>query len=268
MKKSEIKAYYNSIKKSVKCERKAKAEFLSTLRDNISEYVRDYPDATPADLEKTFGTPDEISDSFLQSLDPDEIRTASNSKKIIVATAAICLVAVAAVTVPMITKQLTLYKTAQTNSTDKFDENKEVSAASVKKSQTLISPKQVVSSSTEKFDDGSFAVVSVFDDSDSADFHAVKGSKEIEYHNEKGTPVFTLTVNAAFKYNTDGAECVSGEQSYKLLSDTWQAEDVTVSRDGNKCTVSGNFTCKVDGKIINKVKKSVTLTCDADGNLS
>ena len=101
----EKKEYYNAVKRNICCGSKNKSEFLDDFSDKLSDYIDENPKADIDELIKNFGSPEEIADSFMQTLDEDEIQKAVRKKKIIITIAVCCVILLAvAVTVTFFTQ--------------------------------------------------------------------------------------------------------------------------------------------------------------------
>lgn len=93
--KKNIRIYCNAVSKHLLCSSKTKKRFLTELEFNICDFLTDHPDASIADIQQHFGTPEDISASYLSTLDNDELNKKINKtrkiKKIVMILAAIIL---------------------------------------------------------------------------------------------------------------------------------------------------------------------------------
>ncbi len=80
----DLKNYYSQISRLLLCDRKQKKEFLCQLKENVTEYLSDTPDAAMEDIEKTFGTPESIGESFTVNTDSVKIRKQLQIKKVLI----------------------------------------------------------------------------------------------------------------------------------------------------------------------------------------
>ncbi len=80
----ELKDYYLQIDRLTLCDRRRKKEFLCQLKENVEEFISDLPEATMQDVEKTFGTPEAIAESFTANTDGVQIRKQVKLKKVLV----------------------------------------------------------------------------------------------------------------------------------------------------------------------------------------
>lgn len=91
--------YLRQVGKHIRCSRGRKAEYLEQLKESISLYLEEHPAATPSDIAVTFGTPEEIAQSFIEETDPKALRRTLESRQWFrwALLAAAILIAVAAV---------------------------------------------------------------------------------------------------------------------------------------------------------------------------
>lgn len=78
------KAYIKNIKKQLKISSKYKRTLLNDLEINIDSYISEHPNTTYKDLVENFGTPEDVSESFYESLSSNEIRKQQKLKKHII----------------------------------------------------------------------------------------------------------------------------------------------------------------------------------------
>lgn len=88
----ELKNYYLQINCRVLCDHKQKKEFLCQLKENVEEYISEVPDATIEEIEKAFGTPEKIAESFMVNADSIKIKKQIQAKKILAFAVVIALV--------------------------------------------------------------------------------------------------------------------------------------------------------------------------------
>lgn len=88
----ELKNYYSQISRLLLCGRKQKKDFLCQLEENVSEYLADTPDAAMEDIEKAFGTPESIGDSFTVNTDSLRLRKQIQIKKLLIVAVIVALI--------------------------------------------------------------------------------------------------------------------------------------------------------------------------------
>lgn len=67
-----LKLYYRQIRNNLYCSKKRKKRLLDELKTNIEESLEEKPNLTYEELLEIYGTPKEIADSYIESLDPEE----------------------------------------------------------------------------------------------------------------------------------------------------------------------------------------------------
>lgn len=77
----ERKSYLKKIKKLLVCNYAKKKEIICALDIDINEYIKEYPDIDIKNLQQEIGTPEEIADSFLESMPAENIRKQVNLAK-------------------------------------------------------------------------------------------------------------------------------------------------------------------------------------------
>ena len=80
-----MKRYLRQLKKLIPFDYSGRTDLLQTISQRISNYLQEHPDATTADFEEEFGTPEEVADSLLEELSGSKpISTILDRKKIFV----------------------------------------------------------------------------------------------------------------------------------------------------------------------------------------
>lgn len=94
------------------------------------------------------------------------------------------------------------------------------------------------------------------------------GSKTVKYRNASGNILWSFTLSASYTYNGSSATCTSVSTSSSINDTAWKLSNITKSKSSNKAT--GSVTAKEYflGVPFNTVTESLTLTCNASGNLS
>ncbi len=67
-----LKLYYRQIRNNLYCSKKRKKRLLDELKTNVEESLEENPNLTYGELLEIYGTPNEIADSYIESLDPEE----------------------------------------------------------------------------------------------------------------------------------------------------------------------------------------------------
>ncbi len=68
-----LRLYFKQIKMAIPMHSRSEKAYLAKMQKSIEDFVRDHPDASFIDLLNQFGTPDQISQSYLSSLKAEEL---------------------------------------------------------------------------------------------------------------------------------------------------------------------------------------------------
>lgn len=124
----------------------------------------------------------------------------------------------------------------------------------------------VTESSVEYFDDGSYIVTEIAENSITT-FAAktVSKSKSATYYDGNDAKQWTVTLSATFSYTGSSATCTSATTSSTIYNSAWKVTSAVASKSGNKAT--GTFTVKkyVLGIPVKTVNKTLTITCSNTG---
>ncbi|OLR55640.1 hypothetical protein BHK98_05920 [Hornefia porci] len=80
---TEVQKYIKQIHYLLPAFNKSERLFLSDLSERIYDYLDDNPSAEIKDIENQFGTPLEISQSYISSLDTDELLNRISARKLL-----------------------------------------------------------------------------------------------------------------------------------------------------------------------------------------
>ncbi|WP_297958887.1 DUF6120 family protein [uncultured Ruminococcus sp.] len=84
--------YINQIKKLLFCSSKERKKFLKDFNDNIDDFLKDNPDVSIDELQKTMGTPQEIADGFLSNINTKYIKKRTSIVRVLIIIGAIALI--------------------------------------------------------------------------------------------------------------------------------------------------------------------------------
>lgn len=121
----------------------------------------------------------------------------------------------------------------------------------------------------EELPDGYYATVYV--DVTNANARSTTQTAHKEYYitssSNEVVAKYTLTATFTYPYNNT-AKCTSATYSTKIYNSNWSFSDCSATTSGNKA--SGHFvaTHKVLGITASTIDKTITLTCDKNGNIS
>lgn len=116
-------------------------------------------------------------------------------------------------------------------------------------------------------DDGSYTVESIAY-LNSRTSGTKSGSKNKRYYDDNGTLQWTVTVTGTFCCNGSSATCTASSCSVSISNSEWYTISKNASKSGNSATGTVTMGRKILGVTTKQVSSSVTLTCDANGNLS
>lgn len=128
------------------------------------------------------------------------------------------------------------------------------------------------SSHIEYLSDGSYFETVIYNSSDISIFNtksnSKSGSKTAYYKNSSGVVQWYVRVTGEFTYNGTSSTCTSSVASAPSNVAAWKIASKSASKSGNSATAKATAKCYSNGVVVNTITKSVTLTCDKNGNLS
>lgn len=80
----DLRHYYHSISSYLPCSTRLKKRILCEIRENVSMYRQDFPDADFSQIKAHFGLPQTIAASYIDDLDTPELLNALRIRKKIV----------------------------------------------------------------------------------------------------------------------------------------------------------------------------------------
>ena len=117
------------------------------------------------------------------------------------------------------------------------------------------------------FEDGSYMTETIIEVSTRAS-GTKTGSKVKRYYDADGNLEWTATLTGTFTYTGSSSTCTASSCSVTVSNSAWY----TVSKSANKSGTTANATVvmgkKVLGVTVTKASANVSLSCDANGNLS
>ena len=91
------KLFCKNAKNKLNCPRKIKKDLILRIESSVYDYIESQPDASYDDITAQFGSPRELADSYISSLDSDEISKAiKKAKTIKIAVIVTCIIALIA----------------------------------------------------------------------------------------------------------------------------------------------------------------------------
>ena len=98
--------------------------------------------------------------------------------------------------------------------------------------------------------------------------HAVTGSKTTYYKNANGKILWYVKVTGIFTYGNGSALCKSASVSAESKNTSWKITNKSSSINKNIATARATGRKYANGVRVDKVNKSVSLTCSASGKLT
>lgn len=117
------------------------------------------------------------------------------------------------------------------------------------------------------YDDGSY-VITIINYAITKSSSTVSGSKTSTYYRSDGIKAFSLTVYGTFSYDgTNPAVCSNSSYSHDIYQNDWSLKSASATKIGNTVTVTGTFIRKELGITVDTKTRTVSLSCDRNGNL-
>lgn len=117
------------------------------------------------------------------------------------------------------------------------------------------------------FEDGSYLVVEMIPNCARASGN-LTGSKPSTFYNSDGDAQWKVTLTGSFTYTGSSSSCSSSSVSVTIYDSSWYVVSKSSGKSGNTATASVTMGRKSLGVTVQKVPVSLSLSCDANGNLS
>lgn len=91
LRKLDLNKYFSSVRRQLPCTRKQKKALLRRLRTGVQTFLLERPDATMSEIEKRFGTPQQIAATYITEMEPQEISQKLKTKRVIVSVVAVAI---------------------------------------------------------------------------------------------------------------------------------------------------------------------------------
>jgi len=98
--------------------------------------------------------------------------------------------------------------------------------------------------------------------------NSVNGHKTTTCKSSSGKTLWSVTVNGTFTYNGSTSSCTSASVSTSVVDGSWKIASKSSSKSGNTAKATATAHCYLNGNIIDRQTKTVTLKCSASGKLS
>ena len=117
------------------------------------------------------------------------------------------------------------------------------------------------------YQDGGYAVIEITSLGSRAS-GTVTGSKTYTYYDSDDVAQWKAILTGKFTYTGSASTCTSSSVSTTIYDSTWYAVSKSASKSGNTATAYVKMGDAPDGVTVIIVPVSLTLSCDANGNLS
>ena len=96
----------------------------------------------------------------------------------------------------------------------------------------------------------------------------VSKTKYVNYYDSNGTLLWTVELTASFTYNKQQATCTYVSRNSETYDRDWSVVSSRAEKSGN--TATGWFTVRQTklGVPLKTIERTLTLTCDANGNVT
>lgn len=129
----------------------------------------------------------------------------------------------------------------------------------------------IVSETTEYFADGSSVTTTIQEESVNITraLTTKSGSKTDIVKDSNGNVLYKFKVTGTFAiYSNGNCNCTSATRSHTIVASGWSCKTSEAHTSGASAVATGTFVKKVLGITTASKDTTVTLTCDANGNLS
>ena len=76
-----LRHYYWEVSNLLPCNPRIKQTLMDEIKENIDQFLEEYPDADYDVIVQRFGTPQQIAASYLEEMDPQEVLNKLNTRK-------------------------------------------------------------------------------------------------------------------------------------------------------------------------------------------
>lgn len=125
------------------------------------------------------------------------------------------------------------------------------------------------SSNTIYYEDGSFLTITSGEDYSPVRASGSKtGYKRYTYRDADGVELWNAVLTASFTYTGTSSTCTSASCVVTIYDSNWYEKSNTTTRSGNTATTELTIGKKFLGVPFTTFSYTITLSCDANGNLS
>lgn len=120
---------------------------------------------------------------------------------------------------------------------------------------------------TINFDDGSYMTVEIIT-SETRASGSKTGAKQYTYYDSSSVAQWKAVLTGTFTYTGSSATCTSSSMDVTIYDSSWYVISKSSSKSGSKAIGSAIIGEKTGVTSVAKIPVNLTLTCDANGNLS
>lgn len=117
-------------------------------------------------------------------------------------------------------------------------------------------------------EDGGYIVVTVEMEPIWRSSGTKSGRTTYNYYDSNGVRGWTAVLNGTFTYTGSSATCTASSCNVTIYDSAWYIVSKSAGKSGNTATANMTMGKKLLGVTVTKVPANLTLTCDANGNLS
>ena len=97
---------------------------------------------------------------------------------------------------------------------------------------------------------------------------SITGNKRYTYYDSDDVSQWRVTLTGKFTYTGSSATCTSSSVDVAIYDSSWYISSKSASKSGNKATGNVKMGDRPVDVTLSIVPVNLTLTCDANGNLS
>lgn len=120
----------------------------------------------------------------------------------------------------------------------------------------------------EYLEDGSYYEITILENTMTRASGTKTATKRTKYVDNSNVTVWEVSVTGTFTYNGSTSTCTAASVAATSYTSNWKITSKSASKSGNKATAKATAKYYYDGSLVTTVTKTVTLTCDKNGNLS
>lgn len=133
---------------------------------------------------------------------------------------------------------------------------------------THATEKQIIDTTIEYFEDGSYAVITIIEEPNNSRTTVKSGSKVYTYSDSDGATLWTYKITGTFSYTGSTSTCTAVSDSYTISNDDWHMSSHSCSKSGNTAYGTVTMKRKFLGITTSTITKDISLSCSATGTLS